>query len=193
MGTNQKSNRKRELVKLYDSTAHIYNKRYRRIQYRKYKHIGNIFTKAGNTLDVGCGTGLLLCLLGVRAGLRVGVDTSAKMLRIASNEMKRRIVKGDLIRADADSLPFRDNVFASVTSVTVLQNLSEPRRAISEIARVATWGGRIALSCLKKKYDIAELERIVSSAASDLEITSDWDNNEEDIGLNASKLIQKSY
>jgi ubiquinone/menaquinone biosynthesis C-methylase UbiE len=183
---------KREMVRLYDSTAAIYNKRYKEIQYRKYDQIGSIFVKAGNTLDVGCGTGLLLCHLGDKAGLLVGVDTSKKMLRIASREVKKRSFKCDLIRADADSLPFRDNVFTTVTSVTVLQNLSEPRSAISEIARVAVSGGRIALSWLKKKYGIEELEKTISSTYPDLEITAEWDNNEEDVGINLVKTLQHS-
>ena len=191
MVRNHSSKRKREMLRLYDSTAAIYNKRYKEIQYRKYSHIGNIFLKKGKTLDVGCGTGLLLCLLGDEAGLLVGVDTSKGMLQIASREMRRKSVKGNLIRADADSLPFQGNVFTAITSVTVLQNLSEPRRAISEITRVAVSGGKIALSCLKKKYGIDELKETVKSAYPDLEITKEWDNNEEDVGINLVKILQR--
>jgi ubiquinone/menaquinone biosynthesis C-methylase UbiE len=180
------TNRKLEIARLYDSSSSIYNKRYKEIQFRKYSHIGDIFTRSGTTLDVGCGTGLLFCLLGEKAGLLVGVDTSRKMLQIASRHMKGE-AKGDLIRADAESLPFRENVFATVTSVTVLQNLSEPQKAIGEIARVTISGGRIAISCLKKKCGIEKLRKVVSLAHPSLEITSEWDNNEEDVGANLAK------
>jgi ubiquinone/menaquinone biosynthesis C-methylase UbiE len=189
MTTNHSTERKRELVKLYDSTAHTYDRRYKEIQCRKYRNFGSKFKKVGITLDVGCGTGLLLCMLGNRAGHIVGVDISTAMLRIASKNLRKGSVSGSLIRADAESLPFRGNVFANVASVTVLQNLTEPNRAISEIARVAVCGAQIALTCLGRKHSTAWLRKIVSSATSDLEVTSEWEDGEEDIGIDAAKPI----
>jgi ubiquinone/menaquinone biosynthesis C-methylase UbiE len=174
-------------MNLYDATASIYNRRYREIQRRKYEHIRSIFTGSGYMLDVGCGTGLLLCFLGESLGVLVGVDTSARMLRIASKHLRKRIIRSALIRADADSLPFRDNIFANVASVTVLQNLNEPLRTIREIARVMTPGGRIAISCLRKRINITGLRTIISASAPSLETTSEWDNDEEDVGVNATK------
>jgi len=180
--------RKRELMSLYDEMAPIYNRRYKEIQSRKYENIGILSLGAGTTLDVGCGTGLLLHILRNRGDLLVGVDASTRMLRIASRDMRKRKVKGDLIQADSDSLPFRDNVFVKVMSVTVLQNICIPQRTIGEIARVMIVGGRMALTCLRKKHSTLDLKRMFSSAVPNLEITSEWDNNEEDVGINATKL-----
>jgi ubiquinone/menaquinone biosynthesis C-methylase UbiE len=186
---NQNAKKRIEIMDLYDASATIYNRRYREIQYRKYNHIGDIFTKAGIMLDVGCGTGLLLCLLSDRARRLVGVDTSREMLRIASLDLRREFVKGDLIRADASLLPFRDSAFTSVTSITVLQNLSDPTTAISEMARVSVTGGKISLSWLKKKYGVEELKKAISSAHQDLRIRTEWDNDEEDVGIIMVKTI----
>jgi ubiquinone/menaquinone biosynthesis C-methylase UbiE len=186
---NQKTMRKRELIGLYDMTAAKYNKRYREIQSEKYRYVVGLFEKRDVMLDVGCGTGLLLSLIGDKVGRIVGVDISKEMLHVASRDLKRRVTKGDLIRADADSLPFRNSIFTKVTSVSLLQNMSDPQATISEIARVAGAGGAIALTCLKKKYGLSDLRRMVASGTPSLKVVSEWDGNEEDIGINATKLI----
>jgi ubiquinone/menaquinone biosynthesis C-methylase UbiE len=186
---NQKAMRKRELIGLYDATAAKYNKRYRKIQYEKYRCVAGLLEKRDVMLDVGCGTGLLLSLIGNKVGRIVGIDISTKMLRVASRDLERGAIKGDLIRADADSLPFRSYIFTKVTSVSLLQNMSDPQMAISEIVRVASVGGAIAITCLKKKYGLLDLRRMIASVTPSLKVLSELDGNQEDIGINATKLI----
>lgn len=67
--------------------------------------------------------------------------------------------------------------------------MPEPSETIKEIARVASVGGQVALTCLKKKHDLPSLKRIILSSATGLNITSEWDSDEEDIGVNTTKLI----
>lgn len=181
--------KKHELMSLYDSTASIYNKRYRTVQYRKYVYVKGSPNKGDRLLDVGCGTGMIFHGFGSNVGSLVGVDISIKMLKVALRSLRKSAPKVDLLRADADSLPFRSNTFTKVTSVTVLQNMPEPSETIKEIARVASVGGQVALTCLKKKHDLPSLKRIILSSATGLNITSEWDSDEEDIGVNTTKLI----
>jgi ubiquinone/menaquinone biosynthesis C-methylase UbiE len=186
---DQKTIRKRELIGLYDTTAAMYNSRYKRIQSEKYKHIVGQFGKTDVVLDVGCGTGLLALFLGHKVACIVGVDFSAEMLRIASEHIKSKAIKGSLIRADADSLPFRNNIFTKIASVSLLQNMPDPEGAICEVARVLGGGGVIAITCLKKKYSLSELRSMIASGAPKLRVVSEWDSNEEDVGVNATKPI----
>jgi ubiquinone/menaquinone biosynthesis C-methylase UbiE len=186
---NQKAMRKRELIGLYDTTAAKYNKRYRKIQYEKYRYIVGLLGKKDVMLDVGCGTGLLLLLIGDKVSRIVGIDISTRMLHVASRDLKRGVMKVDLIRADADSLPFRSRIFTKVTSVSLLQNMSDPQTTISEIVRVASAGGAIAITCLKRKYGLPDLRRMIASVAPSLKVLSELDGNEEDIGINATKPI----
>jgi len=176
-------------MNLYDATASIYDKRYSIIQCRKYEYVGGSPNRQDTVLDVGCGTGLLFHGFGHNIGSIVGVDLSIKMLRVGLRNLRRSTLRADFLRADADSLPFRDKTFTRVTSITVLQNMPEPSSTIKEIARVTSVGGQVALTCLKKKHDLLSLKRSILSSATGLNITSEWDSGEEDIGVGTTKLI----
>jgi ubiquinone/menaquinone biosynthesis C-methylase UbiE len=167
----------------------MYNKRYKRIQSEKYKYLLGNFERKDTVLDVGCGTGLLVDLLGSKVACIVGVDFSKEMMRIASEFLKKRGIKRDLIRADADSLPFRNNAFTRIVSVTLLQNMPDPENTIREVARVLVGGGDMAITCLRKKYSLSELKDMITTGASKLKVISEWDGNQEDVGLNATKPI----
>ena len=69
-----------------------------------------------------------------------------------------------LVQGDSEYLPFRDNVFDAVVSVTVIQNLSNPERMTSESARVAKVGSTVIISSLKRVYEkTEEITRIVEN------------------------------
>ncbi len=86
-------------------------------------------------LDVGCGKGYLLYdFTQVVPGIEVtGLDISEYAIEHAKPEIKNRIVKGD-----ASSLPFEDNAFEFVVSITTLHNLRcyDLHKALQEIERV---------------------------------------------------------
>lgn len=146
--------RKRELKDRYDSTAEFYDRRYREIQKRKFQALRSHLREAGRVLDVGCGTGLFLDEISEPGRSVVGVDFSADMLE----EARENSTDAYLVSADADNLPFRDKSFDAVISLTLLQNMPEPRRTIREMARVVEPGGKIIATGLKKKHSGEEIE-----------------------------------
>jgi SAM-dependent methyltransferase len=80
-------------------------------------------------LDVGCGEGRVGADL-VRRGYEVvGIDSSPKMVELAS-EHHRALV------ADAAELPFPDEAFECVVTVHALMEMRELTAAVTEIARV---------------------------------------------------------
>ena len=87
-------------------------------------------------LDVGCGKGYLLYELGQAAsGLElVGLDVSTYALERGKPELAGRFVAGDAAR-----LPFADDSFDAVVSITTLHNLGlgDARSAFAEMQRVA--------------------------------------------------------
>ena len=110
-----------------------------------FRMIGNVEGKA--ILDVGCGTGnhlIALCQRG--AGLCVGIDRSGDMLQVFRKKLASN--QPFIVRADAAHLPFRHNCFDLCFSVTVLEFLSKPGKAIAEMYRVSR--GRIILAVLNR-------------------------------------------
>lgn len=151
---------KREVRRRYDHTAHLYNRRYQEIQRKKYKIILPFLEGAKLILDAGCGTGMLMKLLVDEAHLVVGVDFSSKMLREASDDIKG----ANLIQADADYLPFQDQIFDAVVSITLLQNVPNPGDTVNEFARVLKRSGVLIITTLKHKHSPEQLKEWVSSA-----------------------------
>ncbi|MEM2250725.1 MAG: class I SAM-dependent methyltransferase [Candidatus Hadarchaeales archaeon] len=152
--------RKIELAKLYSETAEKYRRRYREIQREKYELVLSILpSKIGRILDVGCGTGELLLRVARKADLAIGMDISPGMVKRIPHAVKNVYV----VIADADFLPFKDNSFDCVVSVTLLQNMPDPETTVKEICRVVRSGGLVILTSLKKKH---KEEMLVSWAKS---------------------------
>lgn len=147
------SARKRELRRRYDLTAYMYDRRYREIQQEKYEIVLANIASANRILDLGCGTGMLLASLEKRAEFTVGVDMSAQMLGAA----RKRAAKAALVLADADHLPFADESFDAVVSVTLLQNMPDPERTVRELARVLRPNGKAIITSLKRKHSLEQL------------------------------------
>ena len=99
-------------------------------------------------LEVGCGTGVFLPGLdaGVGGGGRVvGLDHAPALLdqareRLASSGIVDRV---ELVKGDANLLPFDDATFDAAHCERVLMHLEEPPRAIDEMVRVVRPGGRV--------------------------------------------------
>lgn len=99
-------------------------------------------------LDVATGTGLVARALVERYGCRVvGLDQSEGMLegarkRLAARpELAERI---ELVRGEAEALPFEDGDFDHLTFTYLLRYVDDPGATLRELARVVRPGGRIA-------------------------------------------------
>ncbi len=104
----------------------------------------------GPVLDVCTGTADLALAYWRAGGGRVrvvGADFCRPMLARAREKCRRLAAERDvcLIEADAQQLPFADNVFQVVSVAFGLRNLSDPDRGLREMARVCRPGGRVAV------------------------------------------------
>jgi ubiquinone/menaquinone biosynthesis C-methylase UbiE len=89
-------------------------------------------------LDVGCGQGRFLRPFNLQARA-VGIDFTSEMLE------KARTSEALLIRADAEHLPIKDEVFDVGHSAGLL-GVFRSKKIIAEMARVTKNGGRIFIS-----------------------------------------------
>lgn len=81
-------------------------------------------------LDIGCGRGGLIELLHHRVALAAGVDADRRSL------LEHRASELWLVCGLAEHLPFPDESFELVLCSWVLEHLTHPQRAFSEVARV---------------------------------------------------------
>jgi demethylmenaquinone methyltransferase / 2-methoxy-6-polyprenyl-1,4-benzoquinol methylase len=105
-------------------------------------------TPEDRVLDVATGTGMVAIALVRRFGCSVvGLDQSPQMLGgaqaklDADPELATRI---QLVRGQAESLPFADGEFDHLTFTYLLRYVEDPAATLRELARVVKPGGRIA-------------------------------------------------
>lgn len=136
----------------YDEIAEGYNELHKEEQLKKLHIIfdSGIVDEQDILLDVGCGTGFSLDFFAVKKA--VGVDPAAKLVAQYTGEQEISV-------AAAEDLPFADNSFDVVISVTALQNFSDLRKGLEEIKRVGKT--RFALTTLKRSKVVPELEELL--------------------------------
>jgi len=140
-------------------------------------------------LDVGCGVGVTSCYLAKRHGCRVvGVDISERMIDRSNERARREGIESRVAFrvADAQNLPFGDNLFDAVISESVTVFVEDKRKAINEYVRVTKPGGYIGLNeCtwIKTPPPAALLEYTSRVFSAEFLTSDDWKGLLEGSGL----------
>ena len=92
-------------------------------------------------LEIGCGGGLLLRAALTSGATATGLDHSDEMVRLA----RERAPGAEVVRGNAEALPFADAAFTAVAMSVVLLFLPDPVSALRECHRVLERGGRVAI------------------------------------------------
>jgi demethylmenaquinone methyltransferase/2-methoxy-6-polyprenyl-1,4-benzoquinol methylase len=99
-------------------------------------------------LDVATGTGMVAAALVRRYGCRVvGLDQSPEMLGGAEAKLRadpQLADKVELVRGEAESLPFADGEFDHLTFTYLLRYVDDPATTLAQLARVVKPGGMVA-------------------------------------------------
>jgi ubiquinone/menaquinone biosynthesis C-methylase UbiE len=96
-------------------------------------------------LDVGCGSGAAVRAAASSVDRVVGVDLSEGMIARA-RELAGATANVEFSVADAEALPFEDATFTALLCTTSFHHYPNPERAVAEMARVLTPGGRIVIA-----------------------------------------------
>ncbi len=108
-------------------------------------HVG----EGSYVLDVGCGAGQTSCYIAKKYGCRVvGVDVKERMIERSKERAESEGVE-DMVEfrvADAQDLPFDDDVFDAVITESVTAFPEDKQRAVKEYARVTKPGGYVGLN-----------------------------------------------
>lgn len=132
----------------YSQISRGYDELHREEQLKKLNIIKNNLKIKDNDslLDVGCGTGISSdfdCKV-------IGVDPSIKSLN------KNKKIK---INSVAEKLPFKDNTFDFVISITAIHNFSSIEKSLEEMKRVGK--DKFVFSVLKKSEKFNEIENLI--------------------------------
>jgi ubiquinone/menaquinone biosynthesis C-methylase UbiE len=147
---------KRKVMHAYNVTAQMYDERYSEEQQLKYqKAFENAEVLSATVLDVGCGSGLFFNQVASKAEIVIGVDVSLELLKKAKEQAKA-FGHVFVLQADADHLPFPEDVFGAVFAFTVLQNMPKPSLTLCELGRVVKVSGKIVVTGLKKAFRLEE-------------------------------------
>jgi len=108
-------------------------------------------------LDIGCGTGRLLALMGQQypdAAL-TGLDLAPNMLSQAAERLAASV---QLVQGDAEHLPFSDAAFSLILSSSTFQWLDSLDCCFREVLRVLEPGGKFVFSLFGQKtlYELRE-------------------------------------
>jgi SAM-dependent methyltransferase len=91
--------------------------------------------------DLGCGTGQLSAAIAPFVARVIAVDASAAMLQAAKKRLQP-LTSVELRRGELEGLPIDDGQLDLATLMLVLHHVSEPRKALAEVARVLKPGAR---------------------------------------------------
>jgi len=136
---------KEEIRKKYDSFSKMYD--YSEIFFNLF--IGRARRKmiskaSGKVLEIGIGTGSNIKYYPYNCTL-TGIDLSEGMLNIARRKAEKLGKKLNLIKGDAENLPFKNGEFDYVIDTLGLCTYPDPIKALKEMKRVCRKSGRILL------------------------------------------------
>ena len=99
---------------------------------------------SGKVLEVAVGTGKNVQYY-PRGCRIIGIDVSREMLNVARERAAKLSMEVSPLLADAEALPFSNQIFDTVVSSLSTCTFSDPVAALGEMARVCKLAGRILL------------------------------------------------
>lgn len=146
---------------MYKHISKSYNELHKEEQIKKLNIIKENIKIIPPLLDVGCGTGISTNFFKVKS---IGVDNCKEMIKGVKN----------LQYAKAEKLPFKDNTFNTVISVTAFHNFNNMEKALKEILRVSK-NNNICITFLKRSKKLAQFRKLMKKYMKFKEIEEDKD------------------
>lgn len=122
-----------------------------RIAARIVRKFANFNSK--HTLDIGCDAGVYTIEFLKRGVKKVSsIDINKQSIEVTKNNLKKFNLKADILHADGQKLPFKDNTFDQVICLMVLEHVKDPESLLREISRVLVDKGQLILSVPNELY-----------------------------------------
>ncbi len=147
--------------KYYDKIASGYDELHRDEQLAKIAKIissidpSDLPKKDDYLLDVGCGSGISTACWESKS---VGIDPSIELIKIAKEKYKT-YKNLDFLVGMAENLPFRNDTFDYVISLTAVHNFTDIKKGLNEMKRVGKKG--FIFTILRKSGQIDKIEKLI--------------------------------
>lgn len=103
-------------------------------------------------LELGCGTGHWTNVF-INQGFNVtALDISDEMLKYAHSKN----LNAQFIKADSENIPFPENSYSLISSITMLEFVNDQDQVLEEIYRVLKPGGNLVLGCLNAHSELGK-------------------------------------
>ena len=107
--------------------------------------------KDDKILDIGCGDGVWYLELKKR-GMRVmGLDVSGYDLNKLKERAKKLSLKPEVIKADAQNMPFESNAFDKAYSISTFEHIEDDKKVFEEVNRILKPKGVLVISVPMKE------------------------------------------
>lgn len=165
----------KESHNFYESSAEEFS-RTRHYLWDEIELIKKYIPNSGKILDLGCGNGRLLEMLGQKTlnNLEyVGLDSSENML----SEARKLHPNNNFILGDALNIPLKDNTFDAIASIAVLHHIPSKefrKKFFDECARVLKKDGILIITSWnlwRKKFLLKILKSVISMDFGDVWLT----------------------
>ncbi len=116
-----------------------------KLSQRFYRLLRNTVDLIPNSLvlDVGCGTGALLCMLAASSPIQgFGIDMEENMIAQA----KKRCPEMTIRVSNCDQTPFQDGFFDTMTACMAFHHFSNKTGFAKEAARIIKSGGKLYIA-----------------------------------------------
>ena len=129
----------------------------RRSQHPMWQVEAKLFRKSvgesgrGTVIDVGCGSGDLLAVIGPKRG--IGIDGNAVAIEVARSRHRRF----EFRRGDACDLGVADESVDGIVAMHLIEHLSDPTPALAEWRRALRVGGRVVLTTPNGRFSHPEV------------------------------------
>lgn len=131
--------------------ARIFHPRYMRLTvaeadgrpFSRYVDFGGLAGKA--VLEVGCGSGIAVQLFAEAGAYVTAVDLTPWAVETTRARLDAFGLEGEVLEADAESLPFPEGSFDLVFSWGVIHHTSNTEQALAELVRVCRPDGALVL------------------------------------------------
>jgi len=139
----------RQVAEWYNTLSGSYDELYGEEQSRKYETVLGLL---GNRhfevlIDIGCGTGTFLEKARGIYDHAIGIDLSAKMLRIAT---KRKTANTDYVLASSSSLPIKSASSDCTVSISTAKVGSNHSSFISDLKRISREDSLLAFTLFQR-------------------------------------------